>query len=653
MYIDLATINMAPGQGGGGKTEVSLVESIVSNGDYSYTPDPGEVYNSVSIAVSVPQKTEREFITEIYDNGNYSYTPDPGEAYNSVTIRASVHPSVSLSETYTGNGVYTVSGEFSGGEITVAVPGGQQADRSYRSGSITGLSDLGWTAGDISIAQDNIDIYSNITVPSANKVYTSAVLHLGTEDRFRFNDDIEFIPKLDLSGVGDPVSLFEDYHSLIATPGLNISADSTTDIHQMFKNCYNLVTVGQLGDTSAVTNMLELFYNCRKLKNIPDDFDTSGVVNMSSMFMNTGNLDTIPAIDTGSATDMTAMFRGSGISSIPLLNTSSNQSFWNMFYDTKNLSTIPAIDTSSGTNFNGMFYGSGIRIVPPLDTRQATSMNGMFRNTTNIVEIQGVDLSNLLSFPTQMFNGGTYDHLRRFIVNGSINWTWNSANNGLDKLTYIGFDSYKSIFKALINGYVITPSNQGTIRFSSSAKNDINGYLAGLKSQAAALGWNWIGNTSFSNVSTDWLWAYRTTDGKAIYPGDEYTTEVEITFGSNVRIVDSIDADADVTGDNTTQYFITIGYPSEVGYFAGKKTLTRMDLPNSITSILPGCFAGCENLEAVVINYDVSDTDLCSIDESAFIGCPATYEIQVPDAYVNAYKERYPNLASHIVSSGN
>lgn len=652
MYIDLATINMAPGQGGGGKTEVSLVESIVSNGDYSYTPDPGDVYNSVSIAVSVPQKTEVEFADSIASNGWYYYTPLSGQAYSRVIIDVSVHPSVSLSETYTGNGVYTVSGEFSGGEITVAVPGGQQVDRSYRSGSITGLSDLGWTAEDISIAQDNIDSYSNITVSSANKVYTSAVLNQYTVDRFRFNDDIEFIPKLDLSEEMDLPSLFEDYHSLIATPGLSISTNTTT-IEHMFKNCYNLVTVGPLGDTSAVTYMWELFYNCRKLRNIPDDFDTSGVTNMSSMFMNTGNLDTIPTIDTGSATDMTAMFRGSGISSIPLLDTSSNESFWNMFYDTKNLDTIPAIDVSSGLNFNGMFYGSGIRIVPPLDTRAAITMNGMFRNTTNIVEIQGVNLGNLSAFPTQMFNGGTYDHLRRFIVNGSINWTWNSTNNGLDKLTHIGFDSYKSIFKVLLNTAIITPANPGTIRFSSSAKYDINGYLTGLKAQAEALGWNWVGNSTFSNATPDWMWAYETTDGKAIYPGDEYTTEVEIEFGSNVRIVDSIDADADVTGNNTTQYFITVGYPSEVGYFAGKKTLTRMDLPTGVVNILPGCFAGCENLEAVVINYiGLDNTDLCVIDDTAFLGCPSTYNIAVPDDFVNAYREAYPNLASHIVSRG-
>ena len=645
MYIDLATINMAPGQGGGGKTEVSLVESIVSNGDYSYTPDPGEVYNSVSIAVSVPQKTEVSLVESIASNGDYSYTPSSGEAYNSVVIGVSVHPSSSLSRTYTGNGVYTVSGEFSGGEITVAVPGGQQVDRSYRSGSITGLSDLGWTAEDISIAQDNIDSYSNITVSSANKVYTSAVLNQYTVDRFRFNSDIEFIPKMDLSNVVDFPSLFEDYNSLIATPGLSISTNAVV-IDQMFKNCYNLVTVGPLGDTSAVNSMWELFYNCRKLRNIPDDFDTSGVTNMSSMFMNTGNLDTIPAIDTGSATDMTAMFRGSGISSIPLLDTSANESFWNMFYDTKNLDTIPAIDVSSGTNFNGMFYGSGIRIVPPLDTRLAISMNGMFRNTTNIVEIQGVDFSSMSSFPTQMFNGGTYDHLRRFIVNGSIDWTWNSTGNGLDKLTHIGFDSYKSIFKAMLN--TATP---GTIRFSSSVKYDINGYLAGLKSQATELGWTYVGGSSFTDVNP--VWEYETTDGKAIYPGDEYITEVEIEFGSGVRIVDSLDADADVFGDFGPQYFITVGDPTEVGYFAGKKTLTRMDLPDTVVNILPGCFAGCENLEAVVINFiGLENTDLCVIDDTAFLGCPATYEIQVPDDFVNAYRERYPNLASHIVSRG-
>ena len=76
MYIDLITIDLCPGQGGGGVRPSGTLE-ISGNGLY-------DVYSYASASVSV-------------------------------------HPSTSLSETYTSNGSYNISGEFNGGVVTVAV----------------------------------------------------------------------------------------------------------------------------------------------------------------------------------------------------------------------------------------------------------------------------------------------------------------------------------------------------------------------------------------------------------------------------------------------------------------------------------------------------------------------------------------------------
>ena len=80
MYIDLVTINLCPGQGGGGVKPSGTLD-IVENG----------VYNV------------------------YSYS----------SARVDVHPSISLSETYISNGSYNITGEFNGGVITVDVPAPQ------------------------------------------------------------------------------------------------------------------------------------------------------------------------------------------------------------------------------------------------------------------------------------------------------------------------------------------------------------------------------------------------------------------------------------------------------------------------------------------------------------------------------------------------
>ena len=80
MYIDLVTINLCPGQGGGGVKPSGTLD-IVENGVY-------DVYSYSSASVDV-------------------------------------HPSASLSETYTSNGSYNITGEFNGGMITVNVPAPQ------------------------------------------------------------------------------------------------------------------------------------------------------------------------------------------------------------------------------------------------------------------------------------------------------------------------------------------------------------------------------------------------------------------------------------------------------------------------------------------------------------------------------------------------
>lgn len=80
MYIDLVTINLCPGQGGGGVKPSGTLE-ISENG----------VYNVYS--------------------------------YSSASV--DVHPSISLSETYISNGSYNITGEFNGGVITVDVPAPQ------------------------------------------------------------------------------------------------------------------------------------------------------------------------------------------------------------------------------------------------------------------------------------------------------------------------------------------------------------------------------------------------------------------------------------------------------------------------------------------------------------------------------------------------
>ena len=80
MYINLITIDLCPGQSGGGIHPAGTL-TISKNGMYNVYP-----YASASV---------------------------------------DVHPSISLSETYLSNGSYTITGEFNGGMVTVNVPSPQ------------------------------------------------------------------------------------------------------------------------------------------------------------------------------------------------------------------------------------------------------------------------------------------------------------------------------------------------------------------------------------------------------------------------------------------------------------------------------------------------------------------------------------------------
>ena len=161
MYINLITIDLCPGQNGGGVTPSGTL-TISENGEY-------DVYSYASASVNV-------------------------------------HPSISLSETYLSNGSYTITGEFNGGMVTVNVPSPQfvteslsvSANGTYTPGegvdgynqvvvdvpqSVTGFTEKNITEGNIEII--NLDnsasfvagyaFYNNSYIQTVNLPYATTV----------------------------------------------------------------------------------------------------------------------------------------------------------------------------------------------------------------------------------------------------------------------------------------------------------------------------------------------------------------------------------------------------------------------------------------------------------------------------------------------
>lgn len=87
---------------------------------YLFYPDPGYVLTEVEVVNATPVMTYTSTVTS---NGSLRWEAgEGGSLVSMLDISVDVHPSQSLAETITTNGSYHYTGEWSGADITVAVP---------------------------------------------------------------------------------------------------------------------------------------------------------------------------------------------------------------------------------------------------------------------------------------------------------------------------------------------------------------------------------------------------------------------------------------------------------------------------------------------------------------------------------------------------
>ena len=289
---------------GGPKPEESLVETITSNGTYSYSPQAGYVYDGAEVTVSVPgQKPENTLVRNITNNDYYTFTPVPGTVYDGAQIYVDVHPSTSLSETYTSNGTYNISGEFNGGTIVVSVSGGGGGSTDqyiYRNGSVdeTGLTEIGWSQDDINYYKYNSPHYSwrnsEYTVSQGDKnLY--GVIDDSNKDSYKYI--VQYLPVYDTSNVANFMRYFKEFYHLRAIPSIDLSS-YTGSCRYMFEKCYELETIPPL-DFSGCTSIANLFQDCYSLVSVPSPLVCTRLTTLASMFTNCRSLAEVPQLVTG------------------------------------------------------------------------------------------------------------------------------------------------------------------------------------------------------------------------------------------------------------------------------------------------------------------------------------------------------------------
>ena len=109
---------------------------ITANGVYHFVPS-GRPVDEINITVDVagPKKEEVSLTDTVTMNGIHTYIPEEDTVYKDVELTVDVHPTERLVETYTTNGVKTITGEFNGGVITVDVPNDGWDQKSLTEGT--------------------------------------------------------------------------------------------------------------------------------------------------------------------------------------------------------------------------------------------------------------------------------------------------------------------------------------------------------------------------------------------------------------------------------------------------------------------------------------------------------------------------------------
>ena len=145
-----------------------LIKTYTENGIYNVS---GE-WKDAAITVAIPVKTETSLTKSISSNGSYHYEPEDGSVFNMADIIVDVHPSVSLSKTYTENGTYSISGEFNGGSVTVAVSVAKPEESLVQTISSNGSYHYDPTPGSVfSSADITVAIQTTTTVTMTQAQY--------------------------------------------------------------------------------------------------------------------------------------------------------------------------------------------------------------------------------------------------------------------------------------------------------------------------------------------------------------------------------------------------------------------------------------------------------------------------------------------------
>ena len=162
-----------------------------------------------------------------------------------------------------------------------------------------------------------------------------------------------------------------------------------------------------LGDKAKITKIANYgqgvsrlnigsFYGCSSLLSIDIGNIVSNGADTSNQYRGTA-LTTVPLLNLSSVTNASAMFAYcAALTTVPLFDLSSVTNAGSMFYQCSNITTVPLFDLSKVTNASYMFLGcTSLTTVPLFDLSKVTNALYMFFQCSNITTVPLFDLSKV------------------------------------------------------------------------------------------------------------------------------------------------------------------------------------------------------------------------------------------------------------------
>ena len=222
---------------------------------------------------------------------------------------------------------------------------------------------------------------------------SNALSHTYSVGTYTINisSDIAYGPDFAASGDEDQITSVE----------IEDGIDLGTTLHSAWNGAQNMTTFAATSATSTVTVFGNSFMKCSGLTSFPL-IDTSSGTDFSRAWQQCGGLTSFPVLDTSSGTNFSqAWYLCTSLTSFPTLDTSSGTTFVDTWRQMTGLTSFPTIDLSSATSLQKAWYFcSNMTTFNAIGMSSATNYNvsGTWTGCSSLTTFPALPLDGVTSF---------------------------------------------------------------------------------------------------------------------------------------------------------------------------------------------------------------------------------------------------------------